>query len=81
MLLPASVLFGWVYQAVSPWAAFACAAGCALGAAALLFTGTVQVVATANGGALARRSLGLFLAVLGLSAATALTLQPGLLRT
>ena len=36
MLLPASVLFGWVYQAVAPWAAFACAAGCALGAAALL---------------------------------------------
>ncbi len=36
MLLPASVLFGWVYQAVSPWAAFACAAACALGAAALL---------------------------------------------
>jgi len=36
MLLPASVLFGWLYQTVSPWAAFACAAGCALGAAALL---------------------------------------------
>lgn len=36
MLLPASVLFGWVYQAVSPLAAFACAAACALGAAALL---------------------------------------------
>ena len=36
MLLPASVLFGWLYQAVSPWAAFACAAGCALAAAVLL---------------------------------------------
>jgi len=47
--------------------------------AALLFTGTVQVVATANAGALARRSLGMFLAVLGLSAATALTLTPFLL--
>ena len=48
--------------------------------AALLFTGTVQVVATANAGALARRSLGLFLLVLGLSAATALTLTPFLLK-
>ncbi len=47
--------------------------------AALLFTGTVQVVATANAGALARRSLTLFLAVLGLSAATALSLTPFLL--
>lgn len=47
--------------------------------AALLFTGTVQVVATANAGALARRSLGMFLAVLGISAATALTLTPFLL--
>ena len=47
--------------------------------AALLFTGTVQVVATANAGALARRSLGWFLLVLGLSAATALTLTPFLL--
>ncbi len=47
--------------------------------AALLFTGTVQVVATANAGALARRSLSMFLAVLGLSAATALMLTPFLL--
>lgn len=47
--------------------------------AALLFTGTVQVVATAHAGALARRSLGLFLAVLGLSAAIALTVTPALL--
>ncbi len=46
---------------------------------ALLFTGTVQVVATANGGALARRSLGLFFAILGLSAAAALTVTPALL--
>jgi MFS family permease len=36
MLLPASVLFGWLHQAVSPWTAFAFAAGCALAAAALL---------------------------------------------
>ena len=36
MLLPASVLFGWLYEAVAPWAAFACAACCALSAAALL---------------------------------------------
>ena len=47
--------------------------------AALLFTGTVQVVATANAGALARRSLGLFLVVLGLSAVIALTVTPALL--
>lgn len=47
--------------------------------AALLFTGTVQVVATANAGALARRSLGLFFAVLGLSAVIALTVTPALL--
>jgi Na+/H+-dicarboxylate symporter len=47
--------------------------------AALLFTGTVQVVATANAGVLARRSLGLFLVVLGLSAVIALTVTPALL--
>ena len=38
MLLPASVVFGWVYQAVSPWAAFAFSGTCALSAAVLLRT-------------------------------------------
>ena len=47
--------------------------------AALLFTGVVQTVATANAGALARRSLGLFLAVLSFSAAVALFVTPALL--
>jgi hypothetical protein len=28
MLLPASVVFGWVYQTVSPFAAFAVSATC-----------------------------------------------------
>jgi MFS family permease len=36
MLLPSSVLFGWLYQRAGPAAAFALAGGCALGAAALL---------------------------------------------
>jgi MFS family permease len=36
MLLPASVVFGWVYQSVSPFAAFAVSATCALTAAVLL---------------------------------------------
>lgn len=44
--------------------------------AALLFTGVVQTVATASAGALARRSLGLFLLVLGFSAAMSLTITP-----
>lgn len=35
-LLPASVVFGWLYQAWAPWAAFAFSAGCAAAAAALL---------------------------------------------
>jgi Na+/H+-dicarboxylate symporter len=47
--------------------------------AALLFTGVVQTVATANAGALARRSLGLFLAVLSFSAIVALFITPLLL--
>ncbi|WP_225009646.1 dicarboxylate/amino acid:cation symporter [Novosphingobium percolationis] len=47
--------------------------------AALLFTGVVQTVATASAGALARRSLGLFLLVLGFSAAMSLTVTPLLL--
>jgi MFS family permease len=36
MLLPASVVFGWVYQSVSPFAAFAVSATCAITAALLL---------------------------------------------
>lgn len=36
MLLPASVVFGWVYQSVSPFAAFGVSATCALTAALLL---------------------------------------------
>lgn len=36
-LLPASVLFGWLYQAASPLAAFAFSGGCALTAALLLW--------------------------------------------
>ena len=47
--------------------------------AALLFTGVVQTVATANAGALARRSLGMFLAVLSFSAVVALFVTPLLL--
>ena len=35
-LLPASIAFGWLYQTVSPLAAFGFSAGCALTAAALL---------------------------------------------
>jgi MFS family permease len=37
MLLPASVVFGWLYQTFSPWAAFAFSASCAGLAALLLF--------------------------------------------
>nr|WP_254217251.1 MFS transporter [Synechococcus sp. CCY 9618] len=36
MLLPASLLFGWLYQGAGPATAFALAGGCSLGAAALL---------------------------------------------
>lgn len=36
-LLPASLLFGWLYQAVSPLAAFSFSSGCAVLAAALLW--------------------------------------------
>jgi MFS family permease len=36
MLLPSSVLFGWLYQGAGPAVAFGLAGGCALGAAALL---------------------------------------------
>jgi len=36
LLLPASIVFGWLWQALAPLAAFAFAAGCALAAAALL---------------------------------------------
>lgn len=36
-LFPASVVFGWIYQAVSPLAAFGFSGGCALLAAALLW--------------------------------------------
>lgn len=37
LLLPASVIFGWIYQIIAPWAAFAFSGGCALAAAVLLF--------------------------------------------
>ena len=37
MLLPASVVFGWLYQAWSPWHAFAFSGACALVAAVLLW--------------------------------------------
>ncbi|MFN3554086.1 MAG: dicarboxylate/amino acid:cation symporter [Novosphingobium meiothermophilum] len=47
--------------------------------AALLFTGVTQTVATASAGALARRSLGLFLMVLAFSAAMSLVLTPALI--
>ncbi len=47
--------------------------------AALLFTGVTQTVATASAGALARRSLGLFLAVLAFSAVAALVATPALI--
>ncbi len=47
--------------------------------AALLFTGVMQTVATANAGVLARRSLSLFLAVLSFSAIVALFFTPLLL--
>jgi MFS family permease len=46
MLLPASALFGWVYQSVSPFAAFALSGTCAL-AAALLLLGWVGAGGTA----------------------------------
>lgn len=36
MLLPASLVFGWIYQAAGPSLAFSLAGSCALGAAALL---------------------------------------------
>jgi MFS family permease len=36
LLLPASLLFGWIWQGVSPFAAFAFGAACALAAALLL---------------------------------------------
>jgi hypothetical protein len=36
MLLPASLVFGWLYQGFSGLTAFAFSAGCALTAAALL---------------------------------------------
>lgn len=36
LLLPASIVFGWLWQALAPLAAFAFAAGCALAAAVLL---------------------------------------------
>ena len=47
--------------------------------AALLFTGVVQTVATASAGAMARRSLGYFLAFLGFSALASLIVTPALL--
>jgi len=40
-LLPASIVFGWIYQAIAPWAAFLFSATCAM-AAALLLLFTVQ---------------------------------------
>lgn len=47
--------------------------------AALLFTGVTQTMATASAGVLARRSLGLFLAVLAFSALAALIVTPALI--
>ena len=47
--------------------------------AALLFTGVVQTVATANAGAMARRSLGYFVAILAFSAVLSVTVTPGIL--
>lgn len=47
--------------------------------AALLFTGVVQTVATANAGAMARTSLGLFVMFLAFSAAMPLIVTPALL--
>ena len=47
--------------------------------AALLFTGVVQTVATASAGAMARRSLGYFLAFLGFGALASLIVTPALL--
>ncbi len=38
MLLPASIVFGWLYQSLQPQTAFFFSSGCALGAAMLLFT-------------------------------------------
>ncbi|MES2301672.1 MAG: cation:dicarboxylase symporter family transporter [Pseudomonadota bacterium] len=48
--------------------------------AALLFTGVTQTVAMASAGAMARRSLGLFLGVLSFSALTAILITPLLLK-
>jgi MFS family permease len=36
MLLPASIIFGWIYESYSPWHAFAFSAGCSALAAVLL---------------------------------------------
>lgn len=47
--------------------------------AALLFTGVTQTVAMASAGAMARRSLGMFLAFLGFSALSAIIVTPLLL--
>ncbi|NLR73099.1 dicarboxylate/amino acid:cation symporter [Novosphingobium sp. ERN07] len=47
--------------------------------AALLFTGVTQTLATASAGTLARRSLGLFLAVLAFSASMSLIVTPALI--
>ncbi|MFM6831457.1 MAG: dicarboxylate/amino acid:cation symporter [Novosphingobium sp.] len=48
--------------------------------AALLFTGVTQTVTMASAGAMARRSLGLFLGVLSFSALTAILVTPLLLK-
>lgn len=48
--------------------------------AALLFTGVTQTVAMASAGAMARRSLGMFLGVLSFSALSAIVVTPLLLR-
>lgn len=48
--------------------------------AALLFTGVTQTVAMASAGAMARRSLGMFLGVLSFSALTAILVTPVLLK-
>lgn len=38
LLLPASIVFGWLYEVISPFAAFAFSSGCALLAAVLLWS-------------------------------------------
>jgi MFS family permease len=43
-LLPASIVFGWIYQSIAPWAAFLFSSSCALSAAMLLLFGVKEQV-------------------------------------